>query len=72
MPPLSILELVRVMEAVDAHGPLNNARDVAALAVRLGCNCVWVAEHHTICVALSVPQPRLYWFALPRVGRDKG
>ena len=48
MTPLSILELVRVTETVDARGALNNARDLAAHAERLGYNRVWVAEHHNM------------------------
>lgn len=44
--PISILELVRVTEDTDAHGALNNARDMAAHAERWGFNRVWVAEHH--------------------------
>lgn len=48
MTPVSILELVRVTEEVDARGALNNARDLAAHAERLGYNRVWVAEHHNM------------------------
>ena len=48
MTPLSILELVRVTETVDARGALNNARALAAHAERLGYNRVWVAEHHNM------------------------
>ena len=46
--PLSILELVRVTEAVDARGALMNARDVAAHAERWGYRRIWVAEHHNM------------------------
>lgn len=48
MPPLSILELVRVTEDTDARGALNNARDLAAHAEQLGYRRIWVAEHHNI------------------------
>jgi luciferase family oxidoreductase group 1 len=46
--PLSILELVRVTEGVDARGALMNARDVAAHAERWGYRRIWVAEHHNM------------------------
>lgn len=48
MPPLSILELVRVTEETDARGALNNARDLAAHAEQLGYRRIWVAEHHNM------------------------
>jgi luciferase family oxidoreductase group 1 len=48
MVPLSILELVRVTEAVDARGALYNARDLAIHAERWGYNRIWVAEHHNM------------------------
>ncbi len=48
MTPLSILELVRVTEEVGPRGALNNARDLAGHAERLGYNRVWVAEHHNM------------------------
>jgi luciferase family oxidoreductase group 1 len=48
MPPLSILELVRVTEQTDAANALRNARDVAIHAERLGYRRLWVAEHHNI------------------------
>ncbi|RBP04075.1 luciferase family oxidoreductase group 1 [Roseiarcus fermentans] len=46
--PLSILELVRVTEAVDARGALINARDLAAHAEAWGYRRIWVAEHHNM------------------------
>jgi luciferase family oxidoreductase group 1 len=46
--PLSILELVRVTEAVDSRGALMNARDLAAHAERWGYRRIWVAEHHNM------------------------
>jgi luciferase family oxidoreductase group 1 len=48
MTPLSILELVRVTQEVDAGGALRNARDVAAHAERFGYRRIWVAEHHNM------------------------
>ena len=48
MTPLSILELVRVTQETDARGALNNARDLAAHAEKLGYERVWVAEHHNM------------------------
>jgi luciferase family oxidoreductase group 1 len=48
MPPLSILELARVTEDTDAKGALDNARDLARHAERLGYRRIWVAEHHNM------------------------
>ncbi len=48
MTPLSILELVRVTQETDARGALNNARDLATHAEKLGYGRVWVAEHHNM------------------------
>ena len=48
MPALSILDLVRVTEATDAAGALNNARDLAAHAEGWGYRRFWVAEHHNM------------------------
>mgnify|MGYP005806482363 CR=1 FL=1 len=48
MTALSILELVRVTEATDARGALDNARDLAAHAEGWGYNRIWVAEHHNM------------------------
>ncbi len=48
MIPLSILELVRVTQETDERGALNNARDLAAHAEKLGYRRVWVAEHHNM------------------------
>lgn len=48
MPPLSILELVRVTEETDARGALDNARDLAAHAEDWGYRRIWVAEHHNM------------------------
>lgn len=45
---LSILDLVRVTEASDARGALDNARDLAAHAEGLGYRRFWVAEHHNM------------------------
>jgi luciferase family oxidoreductase group 1 len=46
--PLSILELVRVTQEVDARGALMNARDLAAHAEAWGYRRIWVAEHHNM------------------------
>src|SRR5690606_15779952 len=48
MTAFSILELVRVTEETDAGAAINNARDMAAHAERLGYKRVWVAEHHNM------------------------
>ncbi|MBB4641349.1 LLM class flavin-dependent oxidoreductase [Rhizorhapis suberifaciens] len=46
MIPLSILELVRVIEAGNARLALDNARDLARQAEGWGYRRIWVAEHH--------------------------
>jgi luciferase family oxidoreductase group 1 len=46
MAALSILDLVRISEATDARGALDNARDLAAHAEGWGYRRFWVAEHH--------------------------
>ena len=48
MVALSILDLVRVTEATDARGALDNARDLAAHAENWGYQRFWVAEHHNM------------------------
>ena len=48
MTALSILELVRVTEATDASGALDNARDLAVHAETWGYRRIWVAEHHNM------------------------
>ena len=48
MTPLSILELARVTQEVDARGALDNARDLAAQAENWGYRRIWVAEHHNM------------------------
>lgn len=48
MTKLSILELVRVTEASDPKGALDNARDLAAHAEGWGYERLWVAEHHNM------------------------
>ncbi|MCA0431968.1 MAG: LLM class flavin-dependent oxidoreductase [Proteobacteria bacterium] len=48
MTALSILDLIRVTEATDARGALDNARDLAAHAETWGYRRFWVAEHHNM------------------------
>ncbi len=48
MIPISILDLVRVTEATDAKGALDNARDLCAHAEQWGYTRFWVAEHHNM------------------------
>lgn len=48
MAALSILDLVRVTQATDARGALDNARDLAAHAEDWGYRRFWVAEHHNM------------------------
>ena len=48
MIPLSILDLVRVTEATDARGAMDNARDLAQHAEQWGYRRIWVAEHHNM------------------------
>jgi luciferase family oxidoreductase group 1 len=48
MTDLSILDLVRLTQATDARGALDNARDLAGHAETLGYRRYWVAEHHNM------------------------
>ena len=48
MPGFSILEFIRVRQDSDARAALDNARDLAAHAERLGYRRLWVAEHHNM------------------------
>jgi luciferase family oxidoreductase group 1 len=48
MTKLAILDLVRVTEATDARGALDNARDLAARAEDWGYTRFWLAEHHNM------------------------
>src|SRR5215216_3319980 len=48
MTTLSILDLVRVTEATDARGALDNVRDIAVHAEAWGYRRIWLAEHHNM------------------------
>ena len=48
MTAYSILDLVRITEATNAGGAINNARDLAAHADHWGYERFWVAEHHNM------------------------
>ena len=48
MIPLSVLDLAPIAEGSDAGVALNNARDLARAAERLGYNRFWMAEHHSM------------------------
>jgi luciferase family oxidoreductase group 1 len=48
MTAFSILDLVRITQATDARGALDNARDLAAHAEGWGYQRFWVAEHHNM------------------------
>ena len=46
--PLSVLDLAPIAEGSDAGIALNNARDLARHAERLGYSRFWMAEHHSM------------------------
>lgn len=48
MTDLSILDLVRVRQGSDIRSALDNSRDLAREAERLGYRRFWVAEHHNM------------------------
>ena len=48
MIPLSVLDLAPIAEGSDAGVALNNARDLAQAAERLGYRRFWMAEHHSM------------------------
>ncbi len=48
MIPLSVLDLAPIAEGSDAGIALNNARDLARAAERLGYRRFWMAEHHSM------------------------
>ena len=48
MIPLSVLDLAPVAEGSDVGVALNNARDLARHAERLGYRRFWMAEHHSM------------------------
>ena len=47
-PPLSVLDLVPIVQGSDAGQALHNALDLARHAERLGYRRFWVAEHHNM------------------------
>jgi luciferase family oxidoreductase group 1 len=47
-PPLSVLDLVPIVQGSDAGAALRNALDLARHAERLGYRRYWVAEHHNM------------------------
>jgi luciferase family oxidoreductase group 1 len=47
-PPLSVLDLVPIVQGSDAGTALHNALDLARHAERLGYRRYWVAEHHNM------------------------
>jgi luciferase family oxidoreductase group 1 len=48
MIPLSVLDLAPITEGSDAGTALNNARDLARHAEKLGYRRFWMAEHHSM------------------------
>jgi luciferase family oxidoreductase group 1 len=48
MTPMSVLDLAPIAEGSDAGVALNNARDLARHAERLGYKRFWMAEHHSM------------------------
>ena len=48
MIPYSVLDLAPIAEGADAGVALNNARDLARHAERLGYKRFWMAEHHSM------------------------
>ena len=48
MVPLSVLDLAPIVEGGDARQALDNARDLARQAERLGYRRYWLAEHHNM------------------------
>ena len=48
MVPFSVLDLAPIAEGSDAGIALNNARDLARHAERLGYKRFWMAEHHSM------------------------
>jgi luciferase family oxidoreductase group 1 len=48
MVPLSVLDLSPILEGADAAQALNNSRDLARHAERLGYRRFWMAEHHNM------------------------
>ena len=48
MIPLSVLDLAPIVSGGDARRALDNARELAAVAERLGFKRFWMAEHHSM------------------------
>lgn len=53
--PLSVLDLSPVSEGADATTALRNSIDLAQRAEQWGYRRYWLAEHHFVAVASTVP-----------------